>query len=157
MIIEATDDHFAALVKGEAPEGLRLVADSELAPAPVLSMLADLAGRIRPVFAPAAWLVAQDGELVGLVSLIAEPAEGEARIGYGVAPTRWGRGAATAAVGEIVAWARGDARIQRLVAETNVSNAPSQSVLTRNGFLDVGRRHDPEDGDLICWRLDTCA
>lgn len=157
MLIEATADHFALLLKGEAPDGLRLVADSVIAPPEVLSMLADLAEGIRPGFTPAAWLVALEGELIGLVSLIAAPSDGEARIGYGVAPTHCGRGAASAAVGEVVAWAKADARVQRLYAETGIDNPASQKVLVRNGFSQVGRRTDPEDGDLICWRLDTGA
>lgn len=155
MLIEAKSQDFAALLRGEAPAPYRLC-DSPLAPPEVLAMLAELADRIREVFSPAAWIIVEDGEIVGLISPT-RPLDAEdrsLRIGYGVAPTRWGTGVATRAVADLVAWARSDPRIHALTAETSVDNPASQTVLTRNGFQAVGEREDSEDGALICWRLD---
>lgn len=155
MLIEAKTQDFAALLRGEAPAPFRL-ADSPVAPPEVLAMLSDLADHIRATFSPSAWMMVEDGEVVGLISSVQplDAADRSLLIGYGVAPTRWGRGAATRAVAELAAWARGDDRVRTLTAETSVDNPASQTVLSRNGFQAVGERVDSEDGSLIVWRLD---
>lgn len=155
MLVEATADHFAALLRDQAPEGLTLC-DSPLAPPPVMAMLAQLADRIRPAFAPAAWMIVEAGEVVGLLSPTRplDVRDRSLHIGYGVAPTRQGRGVATRAVADLIAWARQDDRVHALTAETSVDNPASQTVLSRNGFQAVGQRVDDEDGPVIAWRLD---
>ncbi len=155
MLIEATAQDFAALLRGEAPAPYRLC-DSPLAPPQILDMLAQLAERIRPIFSPAAWMIVEDGEIVGLISPTQplDAVDRSLRIGYGVAPTRWGKGSATRAVADLAAWARADDRVLALTAETSPDNPASQTVLTRNGFRAVGEREDSEDGPLILWRLD---
>lgn len=155
MLIEAKAQDFAALLRGEAPAPYRLC-DSPLAPQEVLAMLAQLADGIRRVFSPAAWMIVEDGEIVGLISPTQplDAADRSLRIGYGVAPTRQGRGVAGRAVAGLAAWAKADDRVHALTAETSVDNLASQAVLTRNGFQAVGQRVDDEDGPLICWRLD---
>lgn len=155
MIIEATAHDFDALLEGTAPRNLRPVADSAIASPDVLRMLADLAGNIRAMFAPAAWLIVEDGELVGLCSVVRPPSDGEIHIGYGVAPSRQGRGATTRAIADLLAWARADPRVQLVSAETGVDNIASQRVLERNGFVQTGERVDEEDGQLICWQAIT--
>jgi len=156
MLIEAKTQDFAALVRGEAPAPYRL-ADSPVAPPEMLAMLAQLAEHIAAVFSPSAWMMVEDGEVVGLISSV-QPlgaADRSLMIGYGVAPTRWGRGAASRAVAELVAWARTDDRIHALTAETSVDNPASQTVLSRNGFQAVAEREDNDDGPLIVWRLEV--
>ncbi|USQ96751.1 GNAT family N-acetyltransferase [Caulobacter sp. RL271] len=155
MLIEAKTLDFAALLRGEAPAPYRLC-DSPLAPPEVLAMLSELADRIRPIFSPAAWMIIEDDEIVGLISptQLLDAADRSLRIGYGVAPTRQGRGAATRAVRDLAAWAVADERVRALTAETSVDNPASQTVLARNGFQAVGERVDSEDGPLILWRLD---
>ena len=155
MLIEAKTQDFAALLRGEAPAPYRL-ADSAVAPPEVLAMLAQLTDQIRMVFSPSAWMIVEDGEIVGLISptRLLDAADRSLRIGYGVAPTRWGRGVATRAVADLAAWARDDDRVLALTAETSVDNPASQTVLSRNGFQAVGEREDSEDGPLICWRLE---
>ena len=153
MIVEALDEDFAALLAGAAPRGLRLP-DGPLEAPVVLTMLRDLANRIRPDFAPASWLLVEEGEVVGLLSITALVAAGEVRIGYGVAETRRNRGVASRAVAEVVDWAIAEPRLTVIHAETAVGNRPSQRVLETAGFTEVGRRTDPEDGPLIVWRRD---
>jgi RimJ/RimL family protein N-acetyltransferase len=150
MLLPATDAGFAALLDGRAPPGLRLP-DSALAPPEVLAMLRDLAAVIATVFEPAAWWIVEGGEAVGLLSVTRPPHAGELHIGYGVAPSREGRGIASRAVGNLAAWARSDARLTRLTADTAVDNLGSQRVLERNGFMRVAEREDPGDGRLVCW------
>lgn len=154
MLIEAKTQDFAALLRGEAPAPYRLC-DSALAPPEVLAMLAQLADRIGETFRPSAWMIVEDGEIVGLISPTQplNAADRSLLIGYGVAPTRRGRGVATRAVASLVEWAKADERVLALTAETSVENPASQTVLSRNGFQAVGEREDSEDGPLICWRL----
>ncbi|MBM6583877.1 GNAT family N-acetyltransferase [Microvirga sp. BT689] len=151
MLIGAEDTDFATLLDGKAPRGLQLP-DSEIAPRAALRMLRELAARIRPQFAPAAWWIVESGELVGLCSLTRLPIADAIDIGYGIAPSRQGRGHASGAIAHIVEWACSDPRVTAVTAETSVHNHPSQRVLERNGFLRIGERMDPEDGELICWR-----
>ena len=155
MIIEATQSDFDALLHGLAPRNLRLVKDSLIAPPGVLEMLSELAGAIRPHFSPAAWLVVEEDEVVGLCSIARMPERGDIHIGYGVAPTRQGRGAATGAIAALLDWGRRDPRVVALSAETGVGNLASQRVLERNGFVRMTERVDEEDGPVICWRAIT--
>jgi len=151
MLIEAKASDFALLLVGNAPHPFVLVPDSVLGPPEVLRMLADLAASIRADFAPSAWMVVDDDEIVGLLSAVRPPAAGELHIGYGIAPSRRHHGFATRAVTDIVAWAGTDSRIDRISAETAVDNRPSQRVLEANRFRVIGSRRDPEDGDLLIW------
>lgn len=155
MLVEAKPQDFAALLRDAAPAPYHLP-DSPLAPPEVLAMLSRLADQIRMIFSPSAWMIVEDGEIVGLISPTQplDAADRSLRIGYGVAPTRWGRGVASRAVADLADWARADARVMALTAETSVDNPASQTVLSRNGFQIVGEREDSEDGPLILWRLD---
>ncbi|MGE7139312.1 GNAT family N-acetyltransferase [Luteibacter sp. NPDC031894] len=153
MIIQANAADFAALLSSRAPRGLRLVPDSVIAPLEVLQMLGDLAARIALSFEPSAWLVVENDEVVGLCSAVRVPTDGELHIGYGVAPSRQGGGAATGAIASLVAWARMDRRVERITANTAVDNIPSQKVLERNCFGRIGNDIDPDDGPVICWEL----
>ena len=117
-------------------------------------MLAGIAARIEAQFTPAAWLMVEDGQAVGLCSIKAQTPDGSIDIGYGVAPTRRRRGAATRAVGEVVAWARADPRVRRLTAETLPEPGPSPKTLAANGFVQVGERIDPDDGRVWRWQCD---
>lgn len=153
MLIEATASDFAALIAGRGPNNLRLAAD--IAPPPVLEMLAELAAAIGESFAPAAWLIVEDQTIVGLLSLIRAPEGSDIKIGYGVAPASQRRGVATRAVADLLRWAATDPRVATVVAETAVDNFASQRVLTANGFARTGGRIDPEDGPVISWRREV--
>ena len=117
-------------------------------------MLAGIAARIEAQFTPAAWLMVEDGQAVGLCSIKALAPDGSIDIGYGVAPSRRRRGAATRAVADVVAWARTDPRVRQLTAETVAEPGASPKILTANGFIQIGERIDPEDGRVWCWRRD---
>ena len=155
MIIPASSADFVELIGSRAPAPWRLVEDSVISPPEVLKMLSDLADSIRANFDPAAWLIVQDDEIVGLLSLVRPVIDGELCIGYGVAPTRQGRGVTKSAVASLVDWARSDARVDRVIAETSPTNIASQRVLECNSFVTVGTRTDDEDGDLLIWRVET--
>jgi RimJ/RimL family protein N-acetyltransferase len=151
MLIEATDAHFAALVAGESPDGLAVAEGGVEAPE-VLAMLRGLSAQVGESFQPNAWLVVEDGEVVGLASLVRTPYAGDTvMIGYGVAASRRRRGIAGRAVADLLAWARADHRVTTVTAETSIHNVPSQRVLETNGFAKSGERDDEEDGALFCW------
>lgn len=156
MLIEAKTQDFAALLRGEAPDPYRLC-DSPVAPREVLAMLARLADQIGLTFRPSAWMIVENDEIVGLISPTQplDAADRSLRIGYGVAPSRQGKGVATRAIRNLAAWARLDDRVRALTAETSLDNLASQKALARNGFEIVGAREDHEDGRLIRWRLEV--
>lgn len=151
MIIELTSSDFEALLQGSAPDNLRLVPDSAIAPPEVLEMLNRLAADIGAEFSPSAWMIVEDGEIVGLCSIVRTPQDGNIHIGYGVAPSRQGRGCTTRAIGQLLEWGRSDPRVALISAETGFENIAPQRVLERNGFIHAGERIDAEDGPLICW------
>ncbi|WP_411850675.1 GNAT family N-acetyltransferase [Stenotrophomonas sp. LGBM10] len=128
--------------------------DSALAPLEVLHLLAELAACIEPAFVPAAWLILDDGQPVGLCSATRIPVDGELNIGYGIAPNRQGRGITTRAIGDLVRWCAHDGRLRRLTAETAPDNIASQRVLARNGFVQVGHGIDADAGPVLCWALE---
>lgn len=153
MLLEADDETFAHLISGAAMAGLP-VAEGGLESAEVLSMLRVLAEGVRQRFSPAAWLVVEGGEVVGLCSLLQAPdAAGVVNIGYGVAKSRRGRGIARRAVADLIAWANDVSAITAIGAETSVENVASQRVLEQNGAVRLGLRSDPEDGELVCWTI----
>jgi RimJ/RimL family protein N-acetyltransferase len=151
MLIEADDLHFANLVAG-VPLEVGSLANGGLESPDVLAMLRLLAHSVRQQFRPAAWLIVERGEVVGLCSILNVPTpEGVVRIGYGIAASCRNQGVARRAIAEILRWARSEPRVKTVSAETSVQNIASQRVLERNGFLPVGKRTDEEDGELICW------
>jgi RimJ/RimL family protein N-acetyltransferase len=151
MLIAAEDDDFANLISGRAPCDFRLP-DSPLAPADVLEMLRSLAATVRNDFAPSGWMIVEDGEIVGLCSVVRPPTDSVLEIGYGVAPTRQRRGITKRAIAELLRWAKSDYRIDAVTAETSVDNVASQIVLSSNGFVQTGKRVDLEDGEVLCWK-----
>jgi RimJ/RimL family protein N-acetyltransferase len=103
---------------------------------------------------PGAWMMVAGGEVVGLCGAVRPPRDrGEIEIGYGVAPQRRRRGHAGEAVGLLLAMARADPSLTAVTAVTTEENAPSQAVLRRHGFAEVGREVRDEDGPVILWRL----
>ena len=155
MLIEATDAHFADLIAGRDPEGLT-VAEGGVETPEVIAMLRDLSAEVGESFEPNAWLIVEDGEVVGLCSLVRTPYVGDSvMIGYGVAASRRRRGIAKRAVADLLAWARDDDRVSTVTAETSIHNGPSQRVLEANGFARSGEREDEDDGPLFCWAVEV--
>lgn len=152
-LVAATDAHFAALAANRAPDGFDL-AEGGIDDRAIIEMLGVLADRVRLQIDPAAWLIVNNGEVVGLCS-ITKPfvSPGVIEIGYGIAQERRGLGYATRAVGELLKLAVADGRIRIVAAETAVDNVPSQRTLEKNGFTRTGGRIDPEDGAVFCWQV----
>ena len=82
-----------------------------------------------------------DGEYIaGTINLfhIVRESLQSGTIGYWVDHARNGRGLATAAVEEIVAYAFGGLELHRVEAATLVDNVPSQRVLEKSSFERIG-------------------
>ena len=116
----------------------------------VMAFLAE----VRHASAPDEWgphlVFEEDGALVGNAGWKGEPVDGAAELGYAVAPSRRGRGIATAVVHELLARARA-ARLRKVVAHTLAEASPSPSVLVRCGFANVAEVLDPDDGAIWRW------
>ena len=120
----------------------RLLADV----GPAVAGSADQAWGHRQVVEQASGLV------VGGIGFFGPPREsGEVEVGYGIVPSRQGRGYATEALQAMLAMAWADPRATAVVAGTDPGNAASQRVLEKAGF-----RRIAADGELR-YRLDRPA
>jgi [ribosomal protein S5]-alanine N-acetyltransferase len=95
------------------------------------------------------YLIVVDNVVSGTIGFKGGPVANQVEIGYGVVPSRQGRGVATSAIAQLLALIAGLSLEVR--AETESSNAASQSVLSHAGFQQVGRRHNPDGGNFIIW------
>lgn len=146
------DGDFAWLLnEGPAPPNAAPICAGGIASTQVIALLRNLAASLRDVLrSDVSWLILAQGEAVGMISFTTS---GERpAIGYGIAPTREGRGYATAAVAALLPIARA-AGYLGLTAETGTDNRTSQLVLERNGFTCTGSRIDPDDGALYTWTI----
>ncbi len=85
------------------------------------------------------------GLVVGGIGFAGPPgAAGEVELGYGIVPSRRGRGYATEAVAAMLAVAWADPAVQAVVASTASGNLASQRVLEKAGLRLVGRDGDGE-------------
>jgi ribosomal-protein-alanine N-acetyltransferase len=86
------------------------------------------------------FVIVDDGAIVGAINVsdvIRGPLQ-VANVGYWVAQEWNGRGLATQAVADVVAFAFGEAGLHRLEAGTLPDNVASQRVLEKNGFEQYG-------------------
>jgi RimJ/RimL family protein N-acetyltransferase len=152
VLKDATDAHFAWMLgEAESADGLTLPPGGVDDDA-TITLLRDTARKLLACRGCLSWLIVSGHEVVGLCGFKDAPRGGAGEIGYGVAASRRNLGHASRAVREILTAVSGDSTIQTLLAETSVSNFASQRVLERNGFEVVGRRADPDDGELVLWR-----
>ncbi len=95
-----------------------------------------------------------DGDAIAGTITVSDVVRGafhSAHVGYWIDAARNGRGLATRAVADAVEFAFGDGGLHRVQAATLVDNHPSQRVLEKNGFEQIGlaRRYLHIGGD---WR-----
>ncbi len=93
-----------------------------------------------------------DGALVGTAGWKGAPVNGVAELGYAVAPSRRGRGIATAAVEVLIRRAR-RAGVRVVVAHTLPRDSASTTVLRRCAFVHVGEFLDPDEGPMWRWEV----
>ena len=86
------------------------------------------------------WAIVDDGAIAGMIALndvLRGPVQ-MGTVGYWVDRPRNGSGLASAALGEVVEFAFGEAGLHRLEAGTLPGNVASQRVLEKNGFERFG-------------------
>ena len=86
------------------------------------------------------FVIQVDGVVVGRITIsgIVRGPFHSGNVGYWLAEEAAGRGVATTALGELVLRAFGDLNLHRLQASTTPANIPSQRVLAKNGFTEIG-------------------
>ncbi len=137
-------------------EGRRLAGWADDYPAQGDVVIAGLLFRAGPAAWPGAnqaWghrqvVERHTGLVVGGAGFAGPPgARGEVELGYGIVPSRQGRGYATEAVAAMLAVAWADPVVEAVVASTAGGNLASQRVLAKAGFRLVGGASGP-DGEL---------
>jgi [ribosomal protein S5]-alanine N-acetyltransferase len=90
-----------------------------------------------------AWAIVDGGAIAGVIALndVLRGALQLGNVGYWVDRSRNGRGLASAALGDVVDFAFGEAQLHRLEAGTRPDNVASQRVLEHNGFAKFGYAH----------------
>jgi ribosomal-protein-alanine N-acetyltransferase len=131
--------------------GLTLVEGYLAFPEALEPTVTALEGGVDPAWF--AHLVVEGTEVVGLGGFTGPPTDGEVEIGYSVAPSRRGRGIATAAVGSWLARAQ-DGGVRRVRAHTAPEENGSTRVLRRHGFVRHGEAVDPDEGTVWRWIRD---
>ena len=98
----------------------------------------------------AIWMIElKDGTHIGDLCFKGLSEEGITEIGYGIEEDYQGCGYATEAVSALVDWAFRQPGVMCVTAETEASNAASQRVLSKSGFVPTGETG--EEGPLfIC-------
>ena len=79
-------------------------------------------------------------------------------IGYAIVESVWGRGHATDAVRELIAIARAEPTVARMVAHTPLDRPASGRVVEKAGFTPVGEVVDEHEGEairVIRWQVDV--
>lgn len=87
--------------------------------------------------------------VVGNLSFKGLEADGILEIGYGMNGEYEGRGLMTEAVSAVVRWAAAQEGVKQIEAETEESNAASQRVLQKAGFIPNGKMG--EEGPRYVW------
>lgn len=90
------------------------------------------------------------GRLVGSISLLWPPGDGALEIGYGVVPSRRGRGYASEATRAMVALALASDGVHTVYADVELTNPASVRVLENAGLLRLS-------GDATTARYSTAA
>ena len=102
----------------------------------------DFLPSVRKAGAMAAFLIVDeaDGTLLGGAALHhVDVAEGQGEVGYWLLPAARGRGVATHSARILAQWGF-SLGLERIEAQTNLGNTPSQRVLERAGFTREGVR-----------------
>jgi RimJ/RimL family protein N-acetyltransferase len=155
QLVETRDEDFAWMLGGPASRADLVLPPGGVEAAETLAMVRHIHAVARGAGRGGAWMMTQDGEVVGLCGAAGPSDEAqEMEIGYSVAPRRRRRGHATRAVAAMIALARSDGALSALTAVTAQDNRPSQTVLTANGFVETGRETREDDGPVILWRLE---
>ena len=88
--------------------------------------------------------ITYDGRaLLGIAGLVPHATDETAELGYWLGRPHWGKGIATEAARAIVEYGFEELRLPALTSGCFVDNVPSWQVLTKLGFVEVGRSEHP--------------
>ena len=135
------------------PEELVARAEPEaFPPSFVAARSLKLAGETQPEPWSTSFLIVRqtDSRFVGACGFKTAPVSGRVEVGYGVASSARGAGAATAALQLLTALAY-ESGASEVLAEILPENAASIRVAQKAGFLQVGSRVDESNDFVIQW------
>jgi ribosomal-protein-alanine N-acetyltransferase len=145
QLLECADSRLPAALAARVEEGA-------LPPPFVAARALKLVAEGRAEFWCNTFLIvrSQDQRVIGGCGFKDAPRDGRVEIGYGVAPSCRGRGAATAAVGLLLRLAFGRG-VREVFAEVTPDNLASASVVRKLGFVGTGTRVDEEHQVVVQW------
>jgi len=94
----------------------------------------------------------ESGDSVGACMFKGPPQDGVVEIAYGIDEDQRGKGYASEAAAELVAYAIASGRVRLVRAHTLPDSSASQRILAKCGFRNVGEFMDPDDG--LVWRFE---
>lgn len=95
--------------------------------------------------------------LAGTAGFKGPPRNGSVEIGYAIVAPYQRRGIGAATVRALLATAFADDRVDAVRAETLPSLTGSRGLLAATGFVEIARRHDPDDGEIIVYAIERAA
>ena len=152
-LIETRDAHFAWLLgeRSRAPADLASPPGGVDEPETLRALRDGVARRGARIWLMTARSDDGGGEVVGLCGTKGPPRAGTVEIGYGVAPSRRGRGHAGAAVALLLAELRAGGLLLA-AAQTGSGSHASERVLDRAGFARAGERQGANGPTTLWWR-----
>ena len=152
-LLQLSKSALEALAVSQAPEGLEGRFEQDAMPpafVAIRSLELAAAGHAWPW--STTFLIVNDGDsqIVGGCGFKTVPKDGRVEVGYGVAPAARGRGAATAALGDLLQIAL-EAGATELLAEVAPSNEASTRVVQKAGFERAGDRIDGDGEHVVQW------
>jgi len=152
-LLQLSKTALEALAASRVPEGLADRAEPDsMPPVFVASRSLELAAAGHPAPWSTTFLIVsnEDTRIVGGCGFKAVPINGRVEVGYGVSPSRQGKGAATAALNLLLHKAFEAGAIE-VLAEVAPTNHASTRVVQKAGFAQVGDRVDSENEYVIQW------
>jgi RimJ/RimL family protein N-acetyltransferase len=141
MAREAAD----AILAGGRPSDVRVADDY---PTEFSAGVAQVVGAERQ-FGPFFLHRSEDDVVVGEIGGVSVDEKGTIEIGYAVVESQWNRGYATAAVEALVAKAREDTRVRRIVAHTPLARPQSGRVLEKANFTIVQEMDEADEAGNV--------
>ena len=98
------------------------------------------------------WLVIEkkNNQIIGSVGYIGKPDDGNVEIGFGIIPSKRGKGFCSESVEALIKWGLSHNEVHRIIAKCDKSNIASRKILEKTGFEYLG-----EKDDLLRWKLEN--
>jgi len=152
-LLQLSKTELEALAASRVPESLEDRIEKEsMPPAFVACRSLELAAAGHPAPWSTTFLIVnnEDARIVGSCGFKTVPSGGRVEVGYGVAPTARGRGAATEAL-QLLTHRAFEAGATEVLAEVAPTNHASTRVVQKLAFEEVGARVDKENEYVVQW------